>query len=209
MTSNHPVMIIKEAEFIVSSTKVERCPKPSFPEYAFIGRSNVGKSSLINLLTNRKRLAKISKTPGKTRLINHFLINNDWYLVDLPGYGFAKVPVGEKKEWDQMIKNYVLKRASLICLFVLVDSRHDPQPNDLKFMNFLGTHQIAFSIVFTKTDKLSKLELQLNLESYKTKMLKRWESLPPIFEASVVTGKGREEILESIDEMNQRINPKK
>ena len=202
-------MIIKEAKFIVSSTKVGKCPTPSFPEYAFIGRSNVGKSSLINLLTNRKSLAKISKTPGKTQLLNHFLINDDWYLVDLPGYGFAKVPVGKKKEWDKMIENYILKRSNLICLFVLVDSRHDPQQNDLSFMRFLGTHQIAFSIIFTKIDKLSKLELPRKLGVYKKELLKTWESLPPIFEVSATARKGREEILDYIEEMNQQINLKK
>jgi len=203
------MMIVKEATFIVSSTKVERCPKPSLPEYAFIGRSNVGKSSLINLLTNRKGLAKISKTPGKTQLINHFLINNEWYLVDLPGYGFANVPVGKKKVWDRVIRDYILKRSNLICLFVLIDSRHDPQQNDLRFMQFLGKHRVPFSLIFTKTDKLSEGELKRNLEYYKASMLKSWESLPPIFQVSTVKRKGREEVLDYIDEMNQGLMLKK
>ncbi len=203
------MMIVKEAKFIVSSTKVERCPKPSLPEYAFIGRSNVGKSSLINLLTNRRGLAKISKTPGKTQLINHFLINNEWYLVDLPGYGFANVPVGKKKVWDRVIRDYILKRTNLICLFVLIDSRHDPQQNDLRFMRFLGEHRVPFSLIFTKTDKLSEGELKRNLEYYKASMLKSWESLPPIFQVSTVKRKGREEVLDYIDEMNQGLMLKK
>jgi len=206
---NQPPMIIKEAKFVVSNTKVEKCPEPSLPEYAFIGRSNVGKSSLINLLTNRKSLARISKTPGKTQLINHFLINNNWYLVDLPGYGFAKVPVGKKKEWDQMIKKYILSRTNLICLFVLVDSRLEPQKNDIHFMKFLGNNQVPFAIIYTKTDKLKKSELTRNLEIYKKEMLKSWESLPPVFEVSAVTRKGRMEILEYIQELNQRLVHKK
>lgn len=208
-TLNQTVMIIKEAKFVVSSTKVENCPKPSLPEYAFIGRSNVGKSSLINLLTNRKSLARISKTPGKTQLINHFLIDDVWYLVDLPGYGFAKVPVGKKNEWNRMIQNYVLKRVSLICLFVLIDSRHDPQKNDLHFMKFLGTNQIPFALIFTKTDKLKKTELKRNLDNYKKEMLKTWDFLPPIFEVSTATRIGRIEILDYISELNKSINHKK
>lgn len=202
-------MIIKEAKFMVSSTKVERCPKPSLPEYAFIGRSNVGKSSLINLLTDRRGLARISKTPGKTQLINHFLINDEWYLVDLPGYGFASVPVGRRKEWDRLIKNYILKRNNLVCLFVLIDPRHDPQQNDLQFMQFLGRQQVPFSLIFTKTDKLSDGELQRNLETYKKIMLKSWESLPPIFQVSALKKRGREEVLEYIEEMNQTVTGKK
>ena len=203
------MMIIKEAKFILSSTKVERCPKPSLPEYAFIGRSNVGKSSLINFLTNRKSLAKISKTPGKTQLINHFLINDEWYLVDLPGYGFANVPVARKKAWDLVIRNYILKRPNLICLFVLIDSRHNPQQNDLKFMHFLGKNRVPFSLIFTKTDKLSAGKLQRNLENYKAILLKSWESLPPVFLVSALKKKGRDEVLDYIEEMNQGVMPKK
>ncbi len=203
------MMIIKEAKFILSSTKVERCPKPSLPEYAFIGRSNVGKSSLINLLTNRKSLAKISKTPGKTQLINHFLINDEWYLVDLPGYGFANVPVTRKKAWDRVIRNYILKRPNLICLFVLIDSRHNPQKSDLSFMHFLGKNRVPFSLIFTKTDKLSAGELQRNLEYYKTILLESWESLPPIFHVSALKKRGRDEVLDYIEEMNQGVMPKK
>ncbi len=203
------MMIIKEAKFILSSTKVERCPKPSLPEYAFIGRSNVGKSSLINLLTNRKSLAKISKTPGKTQLINHFLINNEWFLVDLPGYGFANVPVSRKKAWDKLIRDYILKRPNLVCLFVLIDSRHDPQQNDLIFMQFLGKQRVPFALIFTKTDKLSAGELQRNLEHYKITMLKTWESVPPVFQVSSLKKRGRDEVLDYIDEMNQGVMVKK
>jgi len=197
-------MVIKEARFIISSPRVNNCPKPVFPEYAFIGRSNVGKSSLINMLTNRKGLARTSKTPGKTQLINHFLINNEWYLVDLPGYGFANIPVSRKKAWDRLIQSYILQRKNLLCLFVLIDSRHRPQKNDLSFMEFLGLNKIPFVIVFTKTDKLTRDGLDHNMALYEKEMLRFWESLPPVFTASSVDRKGREEILDYIEEMNFR-----
>jgi GTP-binding protein len=196
-------MEIKEARFIISNTDVEKCPKPDRPEYAFIGRSNVGKSSLINKLTNKKALAKTSGKPGKTRLINHFLINDEWYLVDLPGYGYAKVPVAERKKLEKLIRNYVLKRDNLYCLFVLVDSRHEPQAADLEFMEWLGISEIPFAIVFTKIDKLKPEELGKNLDVYKTKMLETWEIMPDYFATSSETGEGKTEILDFIDEVNR------
>ena len=196
-------MEIKEARFIVSNTDVEKCPNPDRPEYAFIGRSNVGKSSLINKLTNKKTLAKTSGKPGKTRLINHFLINEEWYLVDLPGYGYAKIPIAERKKLERIIRNYILKRNNLYCLFVLVDSRHEPQAVDLEFMEWLGISEIPFAIVFTKIDKLKPAELEKNLEDYKTKMLETWEITPTYFITSSETGEGKTEILDFIEEVNQ------
>ncbi len=170
------------------------------PEFGFIGRSNVGKSSLINLLTGNSHLAKISGNPGKTRTINHFLINGSWYLVDLPGYGFAKVPVRMREKWVKAVEEYILKRANLVCLFVLLDSRHRPQKSDLMFMEFLGNNQVPFARVFTKTDKLSPVDLEKSISGYNLEMLKIWESLPPSFAASVVKTTGREEILSFIEE---------
>ena len=164
-------MEVKEAQFVTSNSDVKKCPPPKKPEYAFIGRSNVGKSSLINRMTNKKSLAKTSGKPGKTRLINHFIINNEWYLVDLPGYGYAEVPKAERLKWEKMIRQYILQRENLQCLFVLIDSRHDAQEIDLNFMEWLGTSQIPFSIVFTKTDKLKPSELEENLNKYKEKLL--------------------------------------
>lgn len=196
-------MEIKEARFIVSNTDVEKCPNPDRPEYAFIGRSNVGKSSLINRLTNKKALAKISGKPGKTRLINHFLVNEEWYLVDLPGYGYAKVPLSERKKLERIIRNYVLKRSNLYCLFVLVDARHEPQDVDLEFMEWIGISEIPFAIVFTKIDKLKPEELENNLEGYKTKLLETWEIMPTYFVTSSETGEGKTEILEFIEEINR------
>lgn len=195
-------MEIKEARFIVSNTNVEKCPRPDKPEYAFIGRSNVGKSSLINMLTNRKSLAKTSGKPGKTRLINHFLINEEWYLVDLPGYGYAKIAKKEREKWEKFLKNYILKRENLFNLFVLIDSRHNPQAIDLEFMEWLGLSQIPFSIVFTKTDKLKPEELEVNMNNYKEKLLKSWESVPPIFVSSAEKGIGKKEILQYIRKIN-------
>jgi GTP-binding protein len=195
-------MEIKEARFIVSNTNVEKCPRPDKPEYAFIGRSNVGKSSLINMLTNRKSLAKTSGKPGKTRLINHFLINEEWYLVDLPGYGYAKIAKKEREKWERFLKNYILKRENLFNLFVLIDSRHNPQAIDLEFMEWLGLSQIPFSIVFTKTDKLKPEELEVNMNNYKEKLLKSWESVPPIFVSSAEKGIGKKEILQYIRKIN-------
>ena len=195
-------MEIKSARFVVSNTDVEKCPRPDKPEYAFIGRSNVGKSSLINMLTERKSLAKISGKPGKTRLINHFLINEEWYLVDLPGYGYAKIAKKEREKWEKFLRSYILKRENLYNLFVLIDSRHSPQPIDLEFMEWLGLSQIPFSIVFTKTDKLKPEELESNLNNYTTKLLETWETAPPLFVSSAEKRTGREEILQYIEEIN-------
>lgn len=193
-------MIIHSASFIRSSPSIKLCPDPVMPEFGFIGRSNVGKSSLINLLTGNSHLAKISGNPGKTRTINHFLINGNWYLVDLPGYGFAKVPVRMREKWVKAVEEYILKRENLVCLFVLLDSRHKPQKSDLMFMEFLGNNQVPFARVFTKTDKLSLGDLEKSIRNYDLEMLKIWESLPPSFTASVVKVTGREEILSFIEE---------
>ena len=183
-------MEIKSANFITSNTDVKKCPEPNLPEYAFIGRSNVGKSSLINKITNKKTLAKTSGKPGKTRLINHFLINDEWYLVDLPGYGYAKVPVTEQKKLEQIIQKYILQRENLYCLFVLIDSRLEPQQIDLDFIEWLGVSEIPFSIIFTKTDKLKPKELEINLKNYETKMFEKWEVMPGYFISSSETGAG-------------------
>jgi GTP-binding protein len=196
-------MEIKEARFVMSNTDVKKCPAPDKPEYAFIGRSNVGKSSLINRLTNKKSLAKISGKPGKTRLINHFLINEEWYLVDLPGYGYAEVPKKERLKWEQFIKRYILQRENLYCLFVLVDSRHEPQKPDLDFMEWLGISQIPFTIIFTKTDKLKPEELKTNLKKYEDKMFETWETMPGYYISSAETGAGTEEILGFIELLNR------
>ena len=196
-------MEIKDARFVVSNTDVEKCPAPDKPEYAFIGRSNVGKSSLLNMLTRKKSLAKTSGKPGKTRLINHFLINNEWYLVDLPGYGYASLPIKERRKWEKFVSEYLLKRTNLYNLFVLVDSRHSPLAIDLEFMEWLGLSQIPFSIVFTKTDKLRPSELEENIKNYKKIMLEKWESMPGYFTASVLTGQGRDEILKFIFDVNR------
>ncbi len=198
-------MEVKEAQFVTSNSDVKKCPPPKKPEYAFIGRSNVGKSSLINRMTNKKSLAKTSGKPGKTRLINHFIINNEWYLVDLPGYGYAEVPKAERLKWEKMIRQYILQRENLQCLFVLIDSRHDAQEIDLNFMEWLGTSQIPFSIVFTKTDKLKPSELEENLNKYKEKLLETWEELPPVFITSAETGEGTTEILDYIGDVNKEI----
>jgi len=195
-------MEIKEARFLISNTNLDKCPAPNKPEYAFIGRSNVGKSSLINMLTNRKSLAKISVKPGKTRLINHFLINEKWYLVDLPGYGYAKIGKLERKKWEKFVRKYILVRENLYCLFVLIDSRHEPQPSDLEFMEWLGMSQVPFAIIFTKTDKLKPGELEQNIKNYETKMLETWEGMPTYFTSSTSTGEGKEEILNYIQEIN-------
>jgi GTP-binding protein len=196
-------MIIKTAEFIISSTDVEKCPKTRLPEYAFIGRSNVGKSSLINMLTGFNSLAKVSVKPGKTRLINHFIINEEWYLVDLPGYGFAQVPKTEREKWEKFIRKYLTKRENLYCVFVLVDSRHEPQKNDLTFMQWLGENEIPFVIIFTKTDKLGKKELAEFRTAYSEKLLEIWDELPDMFSTSSDTGDGRKDILDFIDKVNK------
>lgn len=195
-------MNIKSAEYIISNSVWNKCPKHDKPEYAFIGRSNVGKSSLINKLTNRKNLAKTSATPGKTLLINHFFINNEWYLVDLPGYGYAKIGKSSREKLEKMIKGYVLQREELVSLFVLIDMRHKPQKIDMDFIEFLGINGVPFSIIFTKADKLSVRELKMNLENYKKSLSEQWEELPPIFVTSSETGVGREEVLDYIESLN-------
>jgi len=193
-------MIIHSASFVKSSPTLRECPASANPEFGFIGRSNVGKSSLINMLTGWSKLAKTSVQPGKTRTINHFLINEKWYLVDLPGYGYAKVPVKLREKWVKETENYILKRDNLICLFVLLDSRHDPQQSDMSFMEFLGNNQIPFARVFTKSDKLTKKDLDKSIEKYNSEMLIRWEFLPATFVSSVINGGGRDEILNYIEE---------
>ena len=191
-------MHIKSAEFVVSNSDVEKCPKGLLPEYAFIGRSNVGKSSLINMLTGRKSLAKTSGRPGKTQLINHFIVNEKWYLVDLPGYGYAKVSKNQREKWQKIISNYLLKRTSLTLVFVLLDSRLDPQKIDLEFINWCGENQVPFVIVFTKIDKLSSAELNRNLAKYKKELLKTWEEIPPLFATSATSASGKEPVLNYI-----------
>jgi len=193
------MMIVSKAEFIKSSPSLKECPKSNMPEYAFIGRSNVGKSSLINMLCKNGGLAKISATPGKTRLINHYLVNESWYLVDLPGYGYAKVSKKMRRDFDKILFNYLIKRENLYCVFVLIDSRIPPQANDMEFINRLGELQIPFSIVFTKTDKTTQKQLNDNIMAFKNEMLKLWEELPQCFYTSSATKRGREEILEFID----------
>ena len=195
-------MQIKSADFIISNTDYTLCPKADMPEYAFIGRSNVGKSSLINLITNKKQLAKISGKPGKTQLINHFLINKEWYLVDLPGYGYATVSKTQKQEFQKIIFSFLENRENLMCLFVLLDCRHKPQQIDLDFMKWLGKKQIPFLMIFTKIDKLGKTALKKNIENYKTEMLKQWEEIPQTFFASVPKRKGSKEILDFIENTN-------
>jgi len=199
-------LIIRKAEFVKSSSSLKECPKPDMPEYAFIGRSNVGKSSLINMLCNNGSLAKTSATPGKTRLINHFRINENWYLVDLPGYGYAKVSKNMRKDFDKTLFNYLSKRENLYCVFVLIDSRIPPQANDMEFLSRLGELQIPFAIVFTKTDKTTQKQLSDNTKAFKTEMLKNWEELPSCFYTSSTTKRGREEILEFIEQTKK--NPK-
>ena len=198
-------MEIKQATFLVSNNNVEKCPKQQFPEYAFIGRSNVGKSSLINMLTNHKGLAKTSGKPGKTQLINHFLINNSWFLVDLPGYGYAQVSKSVKKVFQKFITDYFLKRRQLISAFVLVDIRHQPQKIDLEFMQWLGENAIPFSIIFTKADKLKPMAIERNIEEYQKVVLETWEEFPPFFVTSSETALGKESVLEYIDKINESL----
>lgn len=195
-------MKIKSAEFLMSNSNVIKAPKDRIPEYAFIGRSNVGKSSLINMLMERKDLAKISGKPGKTQLINHFKINDEWFLVDLPGYGYAQISKKKRTIFQYFIENYFKEREQLVCTFVLIDSRHDPQKIDLEFMQFLGANQIPFCLVFTKADKLGSSKLNKQITSYKKKLLTTWETLPKTFLTSSSTGLGREEFLEFIDGVN-------
>ena len=196
-------MEIKKAEFTLSAPMVSMCPKDTKPEYAFIGRSNVGKSSLINMLTNNKKLAKISSTPGKTLLINHFIINNEWYLVDLPGYGFAKRSKKEIAKLDQMIQGYILQREQLVNVFVLVDVRLEAQKIDLEFIQWLGESSIPFAIVFTKADKLTANKVNTSVEAYKKVLLETWEELPPIFVTSSEKKQGRDEVLDYIEQINK------
>ena len=198
-------MKIKSAEFVISNTDVTKCPKEQLPEYAFIGRSNVGKSSLINMLTERKSLAKTSGKPGKTQLINHFKINENWFLVDLPGYGYAQISKSMRKSFQVFITEYFLQRPQLICSFVLVDARHAPQKIDVEFMRFLGENQIPFCIVFTKADKLKGSILNKNLQIYQTELLKTWEEMPQYFVTSATNKNGREELLNYIDEVNNNL----
>ena len=198
-------MEIKSAEFVISNTDVKKCPAGNLPEYAFIGRSNVGKSSLINMLTGKKGLAMTSQKPGKTMLINHFLINGQWYLVDLPGYGFAQRGKEGRDNIQRIIEDYILEREQLTNLFVLLDSRHEPQKIDLEFMEWLGENGIPFSIIFTKIDKISKSRLQENLKAYQTKLLESWEELPPILLSSSEKKEGWDEILGYIDEINKSL----
>jgi GTP-binding protein len=193
-------MIIRSATFVKSSPTLSQCPASSMPEFGFIGRSNVGKSSLINMLTGWSKLARTSGEPGKTRTINHFLINENWYLVDLPGYGYAKVPVKMREKWVDASREYILKNKNLVCLFVLIDSRHKPQKSDLEFMEFLGVNQVPFARVFTKSDKINKRTLDKSISLYDAEMLKTWESLPVTFVTSATERSGREGILRFIEE---------
>lgn len=195
-------MEIKTAEFTISSPNVGVCPSDTKPEYAFIGRSNVGKSSLINMLCKNKKLAKTSATPGKTLLINHFIINREWYLVDLPGYGYAKRSKSEVKRLEQMIQGYILQREQLVNVFVLIDIRLEPQKIDLEFIDWLGASNVPFCIVFTKADKLSATKVQSNVATYKRKLEETWEELPPMFVTSSDSRMGREEVLDYIDSIN-------
>lgn len=199
-------MIIKDAKFIISNSRADMCPKHDRPEYAFIGRSNVGKSSLINMLTGRKALAKTSSTPGKTLLINHFLINNDWYLVDLPGYGYAQRGKSEMSKLKSLIEHYVLEREELTCLFVLIDSRHELQAKDAEFIRMLGENGVPFGIIFTKADKLSKTAAKNNVENICKALSEEWEELPPYFVTSGATGLGKDEVLGFIDDCNKTTN---
>lgn len=192
-----------KAQFIISNTTVEKCPPPDKPEYAFIGRSNVGKSSLINMLAGHKKLAKTSGRPGKTQLINHFLFEEHWYLVDLPGYGYAKVSKAKKADWGIMIENYLQQRNNLLCVFVLIDVRLDPQEADMEFMHWLGEKQLPFVMVFTKGDKLSPPKRDKSIAFYKKEMLKSWEFMPQYFVTSAVQNKGRDELLNFIHEINK------
>ncbi|RNI31190.1 ribosome biogenesis GTP-binding protein YihA/YsxC [Rufibacter latericius] len=197
-------MVIKDAKFITSNTRADLCPQTDLPEYAFIGRSNVGKSSLINMLTNRLKLAKTSSFPGKTQLINHFLINENWYLVDLPGYGWAKVSKESREAWRKMILYYLKNRQNLACVFVLIDSRLPPQKPDLDFMELLGTMGVPFVIIFTKTDKQSGTKTDMNIALYMKTLKETWEELPMYMKSSSTSKEGREEILQFISDVNQR-----
>ena len=201
-------MKITSAEFVISNSDVNKCPQTGLPEYAFIGRSNVGKSSLINMLTNNKKLAMTSSTPGKTLLINHFLINKQWYLVDLPGYGYANRSKKGVADIQSVIGSYLEQRMEMTCLFVLIDSRHEPQKIDMSFMTWLGENQVPFAIVFTKADKQSKLRTHANVNAYLEQLREQWEELPPYFITSALNGDGREELLAYIDAINTDLKKK-
>ncbi len=201
-------MKITSAEFVISNTDVNKCPKTGFPEYAFIGRSNVGKSSLINMLTGNKKLAMTSSTPGKTLLINHFLINKQWYLVDLPGYGYANRSKKGVADIQRVIGSYLENRMEMTCLFVLIDSRLEPQAIDMNFMNWLGENQVPFVIVFTKADKQSKSRTENNIRGYIEKLKEQWEELPPYFITSSLTGVGKDDVLSYIESINISLNKK-
>ncbi|ERJ88598.1 ribosome biogenesis GTP-binding protein YsxC [Porphyromonas gingivalis W4087] len=201
-------MEIKKAAFVISNTDVRKCPDTRLPEYAFIGRSNVGKSSLINMLTGQKGLAMTSQKPGKTQLINHFIIDDSWYLVDLPGYGYARLGASNRESLRRIIETYILSREQLSSLFVLIDCRHEPQKIDLEFLQWLGENGIPFGIVFTKVDKLSFSRLKENTEAYKQKLLETWEELPPVFITSSEKKTGKEELLDYIDSINQELATK-
>ena len=194
------IMIIKTAEYLISNVDWQKCPTPNLPEYAFIGRSNVGKSSLINMLANHDKLAKTSGTPGKTQLINHFIINKEWYLVDLPGYGFAKVSQNSRRRWEQMIENYLRKRETLLNVFVLIDGRHSPQKIDIEFTNQLGKWDVPFTLVFTKADKETQKVVSANVKEFLNEMRKTWQFLPPHIVTSAVKKQGRDKVLGIIDE---------
>jgi GTP-binding protein len=195
-------MQIKTAKFVISNSDIKKCPDPNIPEYAFIGRSNVGKSSLINMLTNHKKLAKTSSTPGKTQLVNHFLINDTWYLVDLPGYGYARSSKSDRRAWKKMIESYLLTRPNLMCTFLLIDSRIPLQKNDLEFMTWLATHQLPFVIVYTKSDKLSDKKLKISLKKIRDELLQDWETLPQEFVSSAENKAAKDDILQFVDEVN-------
>lgn len=194
--------LIKSARFVISNTDVKKCPNDGKPEYAFIGRSNVGKSSLINMLTGRSKLAMTSATPGKTLLINHFIVNDEWYLVDLPGYGYSKRSKTQNEQLERIISSYILDREAMTLLFVLIDSRHEPQKIDLEFFQWLGENGVPFSIIFTKADKLTKSALAANVAVYKKRLLEDWEELPPVFITSSETALGRDEVLQYINDIN-------
>ena len=201
-------MKITSAEFVISNTDVNKCPKTGFPEYAFIGRSNVGKSSLINMLTGNKKLAMTSSTPGKTLLINHFLINKQWYLVDLPGYGYANQSKKGVADIQRVIGSYLENRMEMTCLFVLIDSRLEPQKIDVNFMNWLGENQVPFVIIFTKADKQSKSRTESKIRGYLEKLKEQWEELPPYFITSSLSGAGRDDVLSYIESINTSLNKK-
>ena len=197
--------LVKTARFVISNTDIKKCPNDGKPEYAFIGRSNVGKSSLINMLTGHRKLAMTSATPGKTLLINHFVVNDEWYLVDLPGYGYAKRSKTQNEQLEHIISSYILDREAMTLLFVLIDCRHEPQKIDLEFFQWLGENGVPFSIIFTKADKLTKTALTTNVEAYRKRLLEDWEELPPVFITSSETSLGRDEVLQYISEINETL----